>query len=181
MKDLIQTSGRGSQRAVIEYFQEELRRAFIDVSATFVEIPDLEGRFYKLFVFGDAALAALSALLLGIRLLASKSRVQRQRMAVAVAFILIGAALIFISTGLLTTGQAKRPSYAFAPVGALFLAGGITYAFRLSRLFDWRTIGRTLLGYAALFGAVGLPAGIVVALLVLAGKLTSTAVPSVSV
>jgi len=138
-----------------------------------------EGRFYKIFVYGDAGLAALSAVSLLIRMAVSKSRVQRQRAAVAAAFILAGAAMVFISTGLLTTGQAKRPSYVFAPVGALLLAGGVTYAFRLSRLFDWRAIGRTALGYLALLGAVGIPAGAAVALLVIAGKATTPALSAI--
>jgi hypothetical protein len=136
-----------------------------------------EGRFYKIFVFGSGALAALSALILGLRALVSKNRVQRQRAVVAAGFILIGAAFVFVSTGLLSTGQAKRPSFVFAPVGAILLASGVTYAFRLSRLFDWRAIGRALLGYFALFVAVGLPTGAVVALLVLLGRVTSPLLP----
>lgn len=136
-----------------------------------------EGRFYRYFVFGDAGLAALAVVSFWIRILASKSRVQKQRAAVAATFILMGAALVFISTGLIATGQAKRPSYVFAPIGALVIAGGVTYAFRLSRLFDWREIGRTALGYLALIGAVGLPTGAAVALLVLAGRATTPAVP----
>jgi hypothetical protein len=138
-----------------------------------------EGRYYTVFVFGSAGLAALSAAILGTRALAAKNRVQRQRAAVATGLIVLGAALIFASTGLFTAGQAKRPSFVFAPVGALLLAGGVTYAFRLSRLFDWRAIGRTALGYAALFGAVGLPTGVAVSFFALVGKATTPLVSAI--
>ena len=138
-----------------------------------------EGRYYQFFVLGNAGIAVLSALVLWIRILAAKARVQRQRMAIAATFIVFGAALVLLATGLLSSGQAKRPSYVFAPIGALLISGGITYALRLSRLFDWRTIWRTVIGYAALFGAVGVPAGVAVALFVLVGKSTSPIVTAI--
>jgi hypothetical protein len=125
----------------------------------------IEGKLYGLFVFGDAAVAVLAALVLAARAIATKSRVHRQKSAVAAFFVLAGETLVFLSTGLLSAGEAKRPSFAFAPAGALLLAGGLVYAFRLSRLFDWRVIGRNLLGYGALLCAAGLPAGAVTALL----------------
>jgi hypothetical protein len=123
----------------------------------------IEGRYYNIFVFGDALIAAIAVAIFGIRALAAKNRVQRQKAALAAAFILAGCALIFISTGLLSTGQAKRPSYVFAPAGALLLAIGVAFAFRISRLFDWRAIGKTITGYAALFAVVGLPMGLATA------------------
>jgi hypothetical protein len=135
----------------------------------------IEGRFYNIFVYGDAAVAGLASILLLLRSLASKSGVQRQKSAVAAASVFLGAALILVSTGLFSAGEAKRPIYVIAPLGALILAGGVTYAFRLSRLFDWRTIGRTLLGYAALFFAVGLPAGAAAAGLILLSRVTTFA------
>jgi hypothetical protein len=138
-----------------------------------------EGQAYTLIVFGSAAMGALSSAVLFLRALASKDRVQKQRAAVAAGFILIGVLLVFVSTGLLTTGTAKRPSYVFAPIGALVLAGGAGYAFRLSRLFDWRAIRRTLLGYGALLGVVGLPAGLAMAVLVLAGRATTPVLPAI--
>jgi hypothetical protein len=149
----------------------------ISVYRPWTTIFRIEGRYYNLFVYGDAAIAGLAAFVFGIRATAGKSSVQKQRSAVAAVFILVGAALIFISTGLFSTDQAKRPSVVFTPAGALLLASGLTYAFRLSRLFDWRRIGRTFLGYAALFGVVGLPAGAVLAGLVLLGGVTSPFLP----
>lgn len=151
----------------------------ISVYRPWTTIFRIEGKNYNLFVFGDAALAGLAALTFGIRALAGKSRVQRQRSAVAAAFIIAGAALVLVSTGLATAGQAKRPSTVFAPAGALLIAGGLTYAFRISRLFDWRAIGRTILGYGALGLAVGLPTGAVVAGLVALGRFTSPVVPMI--
>jgi hypothetical protein len=150
----------------------------ISVYRPWATIFRIEGRYYDLFVFGDAALAGLAAIVLGLRALASPIRVQRQKAAVATVFVIAGSALIFVSTGLLTAGQAKRPSFVFAPAGALLLAGGIAYAFRLAHLFDWRVIGRTLLGYAALFGVVGLPAGLAAAGL---SSIARTYVPLVAV
>ncbi len=145
----------------------------ISVYRPWATIFRIEGKNYNLFVFGDAAIAGLAALVFGIRATTGKSRVQRQRSALAAAFILAGAALVLVSTGLATTGQAKRPSTVFAPAGALLLAGGLTYAFRISRLFDWRTIGRTVIGYGALLLAVGLPTGVAVALFVALGRISS--------
>jgi hypothetical protein len=139
----------------------------------------IEGKYYQAFVYGNAGLAALSVLILGLRALVSKGPVQRQKSALAAAFIIAGEALIFVSTGLLSAGEAKRPSFVFAPAGALLLSAGITYAFRLSRLFDWRTIGATLVGYAALLGFVGLPTGAAVALLAALGKSFSPAIAAV--
>jgi hypothetical protein len=132
-----------------------------------------EGRLYFLFVAASGGMGLLAALILGIRALASRNSTQRQRAAVAAMTVAVGVALIFLSTGVLAAGMAKRPSYVFAPIGALVIVGGVAYAFRLSRLFDLGTIARTGLGYTALLGAVGLPAGLAVALFLLAGKATS--------
>jgi hypothetical protein len=137
----------------------------------------IEGRYYNIFVYGDAALAGLSVLILAVRALATKSGVRRQKSAVAAAFVFAGASLILVSTGLFSAGEAKRPNYVIAPLGALVLAVGMTYAFRLSRLFDWRTIGRTLLGYAALLVAVGIPAGAAAAALIVLGRATASVAP----
>jgi hypothetical protein len=133
----------------------------------------IEGKLYGSFIFGDAAVATLAALILVIRALATKSRVHKQKSAVAAFFILAGEALVLLSTGLLSAGEAKRPSFVFAPAGALLLAGGLAYAFRLSRLFDWRVIGRNLLGYGALIVVVGLPAGAATALIISLADQTS--------
>jgi Stage II sporulation protein E (SpoIIE) len=133
----------------------------------------IEGRYYNLFVYGDAAVAGLAAAILVIRALASNNGVRRQKSAVAAAFIFVGAGLILASTGLFSAGEAKRPIYVLAPLAALIITVGVYYAFRLSRLFDWRTIGRTLLGYAALFGVVGIPAGAATAALIALGNATS--------
>ena len=136
-----------------------------------------EGKYYDLFVLGDAAAAVLAAFVFAIRAAAGKSTVQRQRSAVAAAFIVAGAVLVFASTGLAAAGQAKRPSTVFTPAAALVLAGGLVYAFRLSRLFDWRAIGRTVLGYGALLVIVGLPTGAAVSGLVALGGVTSPIIP----
>jgi hypothetical protein len=144
----------------------------------------IEGKLYGLFVFGDAAVAALAALILIARALTAKRLVHKQKSAVAALFVLAGASLVLLSTGLLSAGEAKRPSFVFAPAGALLLAGGLVYAFRLSRLFDWRVIGRNLLGYGALLVVVALPAGAATALIAsLVGQVSSLgiALPSVAV
>ncbi|MEI6875902.1 MAG: SpoIIE family protein phosphatase, partial [Spirochaetota bacterium] len=138
-----------------------------------------EGRYYNIFVFGDAAIAGLAVIVFGLRMLAGKNNVQKQRSAIAAGLVLLGASLILVSTGLLTAGQARRPSVVFAPAGALLLAGGLTYAFRLSRLFDWRVIGRNVLGYGFLLGVVGLPAGVAVAALIIVGRDISPWLPAI--
>ncbi len=137
-----------------------------------------EGIRYGVFIFGDAVVGGLAALALAVRAAIAKSRVQRLRSGVAADFVATGAALVLVSTGLLAAGQAKRPSFVFAPAGALLLAGGLTYAFRLSRLFDWRVVARNLIGYGALLVVVGLPAGAAVAGLVLAGRDSSPLLPA---
>jgi Serine phosphatase RsbU, regulator of sigma subunit len=141
----------------------------------------IEGRYYDYFVFGDAAVAFLAFAILAIRALAAKSRVHKQKAAIAAFFVIAGEALILLSTGLISGGEAKRPIFVFAPAGALILAGGMTYAFRQSRLFDWRVITRTFLGYGTLLLVVGLPAGAATALAKsLAGESSmATAVASV--
>jgi hypothetical protein len=151
----------------------------ISVYRPWTTIFRIEGKYYNLFVFGDAAIAGLAAVAFGIRAAAVKSNVQRQRSAVAAAFIVAGASLVLVSTGLVTAGQAKRPSVVFAPAGALLLAGGLTYSLRLSRLFDWRAIGRTLAGYGALLVVVGVPTGAAVAGLAALGRLTSPVLPMI--
>ncbi|MDA8426124.1 MAG: PP2C family protein-serine/threonine phosphatase, partial [Treponema sp.] len=62
------------------------------------------------------------------------------------------------------------------PLAALLLSSTVTYGFSLSRLFDWRTIGRTVLSYLMLAVVVGLPAGAVLALLLYL-RLVSPLVP----
>jgi hypothetical protein len=130
----------------------------------------MEGSLYKVFVFGEAGVAALSAAILGIRALASKSKVQKQRVAIAALAVAAGAGAILLSMGIVSAGEELRPSLVYAPIGTFILAGGLAYAFNLSRLFDWRAIGRTALGYGALLLAVGLPAGLAVAALAQAGR-----------
>jgi len=142
----------------------------------------IEGKLYSLFVFGDAAVAVLAALILVARALAAKRLVHKQKSAVAAFFVLAGEALVLLSTGLLSAGEARRPSFAFAPAGALLLAGGLAYAFRISRLFDWRVIGRNILGYGALLLVVALPAGAATALIAsLVGQASSLGIVLLSV
>jgi hypothetical protein len=136
----------------------------------------IEGKLYSSFVYGDAVVAALSTLMLIVRAFVTKNGVRRQKSAVAAAFVFVGAGVILVSTGLFSAGEAKRPIYFLTPLGALSISVGLTYAFRLSRLFDWPTIGRTLLGYAALFVVVGIPTGAATAGLIALGGATSDAV-----
>jgi hypothetical protein len=149
------------------------------VSMPISTILRLDGQYYTILVAGAAALALLSALVLGIRALTAKNATQRQRAAVAAISITVGAAVFFVATALINSGEAERPSFVFAPVCTVLIAGGVTYAFQLSRLFDRRAIARTALGYGALLGAVGLPTGIAVALLLIAGRATSPVLPAV--
>ena len=162
--------------AIVAYDAATTFDYLVSVYRPWTTIFRIEGRNYNYFVYGDAAAALVSVLVLGLRALLSKSGVQRQKSAVAGAFILLGGFLILASTGLFSAGEAKRPIYVIAPLGALAISVGITYAFRLSRLFDWRTIGRTLLGYAALFVVVGAPAGVAAALLIAVARATTTVI-----
>jgi len=130
----------------------------------------MEGALYKTFVFGEAAVAAFSAAILAIRALASRSKVQKQRAAIGAAAIALGAGSILLSMGIVSSGEELRPSLVYTPIGTFVLAGGLAYAFNLSRLFDWRAIGRTALGYGALLIVAGLPAGLAVAALAQAGR-----------
>jgi uncharacterized membrane protein len=166
--------------AVIAAFQAATSFDYlVSVYRPWTTIFRIEGRYYNRFVYGDFAAAGLSVAILAIRALTTKNGVRRQKAAVAAALIFLGSGLILASTGLFSAGEAKRPIYVMAPIGALIISLGISYAFRLSRLFDMRTIGRTLLGYLALFGVVGVPAGLATAAFIAAGRASSMVLAAV--
>jgi|GEM_PF-523651 len=136
----------------------------------------IEGARYGEFVAGDAGAAALACAILLLRAATTKSGVRRQKAAVAAVFVAIGSGVILAATGLFSGGEGKRPIFFLAPLGALIISLGLSYSFRLTRLFDRKAIGRTLLGYAALFVAVGLPAGALTAASIALGWSTAPAV-----
>lgn len=139
----------------------------------------IEGPRYGLFVWTDAALGALTFLVLCLRSALESDRVQKQRALVAASFVLAASASILVSTGLFEASDAKRPSFVLAPAGALLLATGLYYALSLARLFDRAAIGRALLGYGALLVAAGLPAGGAAAGLALLGRESSPLLPAI--
>ncbi len=132
----------------------------------------MEGTLYSTYVLAEAGIAAFAAAILWLRSLASKSAVHKQRAAIAAIAIALGAGSMLLSMGIASAGEEVKPSLVYAPLAALILAGGLAYAFNLSRLFDFRAIGRRVLGFGALLLAIGVPTGAAVAALTAAGAWT---------
>ncbi|HUW42075.1 MAG TPA: PP2C family protein-serine/threonine phosphatase [Rectinemataceae bacterium] len=131
-----------------------------------VETIRLTGPYFLPFIHAQALLALAASVLLAIRGLADRSRIQRQRSAVVLFGVIAGAALIWFLSGALPSRSGVSETYVLAPLAALLLASTATYGFYLSRLFDWRTIGRTVFAYCLLILVVGVPTGAALAFLV---------------
>ncbi|HET7838144.1 MAG TPA: PP2C family protein-serine/threonine phosphatase [Rectinemataceae bacterium] len=142
------------------------------------DIVRVDGPQYGLINNLETGLAALSAAILLARSLGIKSRIQRQRGLVAFAGVVVGAGFIWLLPQLVVSRSVVRSVFALTPVAALVLASVVTYAFYLSRIFDWRSIGRQLAYYALLTLVVGLPTGFVVYVLTLL-RIVSETVPLV--
>jgi hypothetical protein len=130
--------------------------------------PDLQrikGDYYRLFGDVQAAMGLVASGVLAARALSTASRIQGQRSALAMAGTLSSTLLIWLFTVALSQRSAVRASYTLAPLAALLLGTLATYAFSISRLFDWRAIGRTVLAYGILLLVVGGPLGLAVAAL----------------
>jgi hypothetical protein len=132
----------------------------------------MEGALYSTYIYSEAGIAAFSAAILALRALASRSKVQKQRAAIGAAVIAIGGAAMLLAMGIVSAGEEVKTAYVYTPLAALLLAGGLAYAFNLSRLFDWKAIGRRALGFGALLVVIGVPVGIAVAALAAAGTWT---------
>jgi hypothetical protein len=148
------------------YFIMTSYNVVADVVRKGVETIRLVGPYFIPFIYAQAFLALLASAALALRGLAERSRIQRQRSAVALSGILVGAVLIWFLSGALPTRSGVSATYVLAPLAALLLASTTTYGFYISRLFDWRTIGRTVFSYLLLVIAVGLPVGAALAALI---------------
>jgi hypothetical protein len=138
------------------------------------DIVRVDGPQYSLINNLETGLAAISAAVLLVRSFGMKSRIQRQRALVAFAGIVVGAGFVWALPQLVVSRSVVRSVFALTPVAALVLATVVTYAFYLSRLFDWRSIGRRMAYYSFLTLVVGLPTGFAVYVLSLLGGLSRT-------
>lgn len=132
----------------------------------------MEGALYSVYIFGEAGIAGFSAAVLALRALASRSKVQRQRAAIAAAVVALAGGAMLLAMGIVSAGEEVKTGFVYTPLAALLLAGGLAYSFNLSRLFDWKAIGRRALGFGALFLVIGVPVGVAVAALAAAGTWT---------
>jgi len=137
-----------------------------DVVRKGYDIVRITGGRYRQLIHFQAVIALLASIVLGIRAFAGRSHIHRQRSAVALFGVLAGSSLIWFLSGALPTRSGVSATYVLTPLAAVLLASMATYGFYLSRLFDWRTIGRTVLSYLLLALAVGLPTGAVLAFLI---------------
>ncbi len=142
------------------------------------DIVRVDGSAYGLINNLETGLAALSAAILLARSFTFASRIQRQRALVGFAGIVLGAGFIWILPQLVVSRSVVRSVFALTPVAALVLATVVTYSFYLSRLFDWRSIGRRLFYFGLLTLVVGLPTGLAIYVLTLL-RIVSETVPLV--
>jgi len=124
----------------------------------------IEGSLYRLLIPVQAAIAGATALFLIGRSIFSTNRIHRQRSAVAAAGIIVGTGFVWIVAGGLPSYAGARPAFSLTPLGCLVTMAVVNFAVGLSRLFDWRAIGRVLASYATLAIVVGVPTGIALAL-----------------
>jgi hypothetical protein len=125
----------------------------------------IDGERFRLISGMEAAMGMAAAATLAARSVLSQDRISRQRAAVASAGIALGVIAIWALSGALPSRSGARAAYGLMPLGALAMGAVVTYAYGLSRVFDWRAIGWTVASYAALFVAAGIPAGTVAYLL----------------
>ncbi|HTX71204.1 MAG TPA: PP2C family protein-serine/threonine phosphatase [Rectinemataceae bacterium] len=142
------------------------------------EIIRIEGREFRPFIHGQALVALAASIVLALRAFADRSRIHRQRSAVALIGVLLGSALIWFLSGALPYRSGFSATYVLLPIAAVILGSLATYGFYLSRIFDWPTIGRTALSYLALMAVVGIPTGAALAFLIFL-RLISPLVPIV--
>ncbi len=120
-----------------------------------------DGPRFRLISAAMAAIGTAAAIGLATRAALSRDRISRQRAAVAAVGAALGPLLLWALSGAQAARSGVRSTYALMPLGSLVLGSILTYAYALSRIFDWRAIGRTLASYAILLAAAGLPTGLV--------------------
>jgi len=127
----------------------------------------IDGPRFRMISGVMAGIGSAAALALAAHAFLSKDRISRQRAAVAAVGLAVGISALWLLSGALPTRAGMRQSYSITPIAALLLGAVLTYAYGLSRIFDWRAIGRSLASYAILYAAVGLPTGLVAYLIFL--------------
>jgi hypothetical protein len=125
----------------------------------------IEGNQYGLFSDFMAVTALVSAVAHAVRAATSKDRIHRQRSAIAFLGAVLGPAMVWLFARAVPSVSGYRWTFSLLPLAALVIASTVSYAFSLSRLFDWRAMGLRFLGYAALVVVVGVPTGFAIALL----------------
>lgn len=122
---------------------------------------------------GVGALAALTHLLRGIQ---TDSSINRERSIIAFIGLLFGVSTIWAYQRYSVYNPTEVWPYVATPLIALAMSGIVAYAASISRLFDWRELGSTVLAYSALTVVVGVPTAGVVILLAMA-KTSSALIP----
>jgi hypothetical protein len=129
-----------------------------------------QGPAFRWVNLGMTGFGALAAAIHLIRAIRTDDSINRQRSLLTFAGVVLGVALLeFYSQPAFDTPGAPWPLVA-PTFGAFALAWISSYATSVTRLFDWRQLGRTVLAYAVLTLVVGLPAIAIVILLAFLGR-----------
>lgn len=145
----------------------------VSVTGTSAGIVRITGREYDLISDLGAALGVAAALIHLLRAIFTKDRIQSQRSSVSAIGTVLGVMALWVFGRAFPERSNIRWSYALMPFASLLVGGGTSYAFALSRLFDWREIGRRALGYGILTLLFGVPAGAAIAFLLVMGRLSA--------
>jgi hypothetical protein len=134
------------------------------------------GDFFFWVNLGTALLGLGAATVHLVRGLKTDDRINRQRSLLAFTGVVLGVVVLWALQYRSMAAPADPWPKSAAPFAALVMCGIVAYGMALSRLFDWRELFRTFFAYAAITLVVGVPAGLVLALLLLLGS-TSPLIP----
>jgi hypothetical protein len=135
--------------------------------AAFIVVP---GEAFQWVNLGMTAVGLAAAGIHLGRAIGTADSINRERSLLAFAAVFLGVVTIQLYQDYSIT-HLGEPWPIIAPAFIAFAMSAINaYATSISRLFDWREFGKTLLAYTALTLLAGLPAAAIVALLVVLGS-----------
>lgn len=99
------------------------------------------------------------------RSIQTHDRIHRERSLLVFAGDLIGLSLILLITARGFTSPGAMAAFVLFGLACLLIAGLASFAISVTRIFDWREIGLTVLDYIILFIIIGIPSGLAVYIL----------------
>ncbi len=129
------------------------------------------GRSFLIINLAVGALGLTAVAINMTRALMTTDRIHRERSLLVFAGNIAGITTIWFMTMQGFTNPGANAPFILFGLACFFIAGLASYAISVTRIFDWREIGMTVLDYIILFAIIGIPSGLAVFILSLFGSL----------